>query len=589
MSPIGEAALALAERGLPVLPADPITKFPPMAGWPDLATTDPATIESWFVRWPSANVAVKLGPAAGIIDVECDGPEQEKALGQLFGEDAPAAPTFTSSRGRHRLFKWTDDLPAKAVTKIDGIEFRIGGGDQAAISIFPPSVHASGKPYTWLVPFDEGELVPLPAHVREQLKSVVKHRPADEPGAIRDGCRNAQLTSMAGSMRHRGMGETAILSALMAENSERCVPPLPDAEVAAIAKSVARYAPDPLASVVVKIGKPTAPAAELVPAGFGAPIPFSQLKAVSEEALWLWRGGLARGHVTLMSALWKAGKSTLLTHLLRQLGTGGGFLGQPVSPGKALVISEESQSIWAARRDALRLGDWCRLWPQPFVGKPRKEDWLAFLSAVCKALDDDPAELIVFDTLSSLWPVREENSAGEVAEALAPLRQLKDRNAAVLLIHHVGKNDVGEARASRGSGALPAYADAILELRRFDAANRQDRRRTINGFGRWDCVPGELVIELAPDGSGYSACGDRAAVHQSDIRALILASLPAVPPGMTGEQVRANWPEADKPGEKKLAAELASGAAAGIWSRHGTGLRGQPFTYHQLLRNAPPL
>ena len=55
--------------------------------------------------------------------------------------------------------------------------------------------------------------------------------------------RNATLTSLAGAMRRKGFGEAAIHAALLAENAERCHPPLPEAEIARIARSVSRYAP----------------------------------------------------------------------------------------------------------------------------------------------------------------------------------------------------------------------------------------------------------------------------------------------------------------------------------------------------------
>ena len=45
-------------------------------------------------------------------------------------------------------------------------------------------------------------------------------------------------------MRRRGMSETEILAALSVVNQERCQPPLSDDEVAKIAHSMARYAPE---------------------------------------------------------------------------------------------------------------------------------------------------------------------------------------------------------------------------------------------------------------------------------------------------------------------------------------------------------
>lgn len=61
---------------------------------------------------------------------------------------------------------------------------------------------------------------------------------------IPEGQRNAALTSLAGAMRRKGMTKEAIQAALLAENAARYQPPLPEAEVAAIAASVHSYAPD---------------------------------------------------------------------------------------------------------------------------------------------------------------------------------------------------------------------------------------------------------------------------------------------------------------------------------------------------------
>jgi hypothetical protein len=62
-----------------------------------------------------------------------------------------------------------------------------------------------------------------------------------------EGTRNNTLISLAGSMRHRGMSEEAILAALKVENENRCDPPLPEDEVRSVARSIGKYeAGDPL-------------------------------------------------------------------------------------------------------------------------------------------------------------------------------------------------------------------------------------------------------------------------------------------------------------------------------------------------------
>ena len=58
---------------------------------------------------------------------------------------------------------------------------------------------------------------------------------------IQEGNRNSMLASVAGAMRSKGMSGAAITAALYTENRERCEPPLPDAEVQAIARSIAKY------------------------------------------------------------------------------------------------------------------------------------------------------------------------------------------------------------------------------------------------------------------------------------------------------------------------------------------------------------
>ena len=61
---------------------------------------------------------------------------------------------------------------------------------------------------------------------------------------ISEGHRNTILTRLAGAMRHQGVSKDSILVALQLENQKRCVPPLDDKELAAIASSISRYKPD---------------------------------------------------------------------------------------------------------------------------------------------------------------------------------------------------------------------------------------------------------------------------------------------------------------------------------------------------------
>src|SRR5712691_11265633 len=64
------------------------------------------------------------------------------------------------------------------------------------------------------------------------------------PDVIPDGQRDHTLTSMAGTMRRRGFGYEAILSALGIENQARCRPPLEDHDLRRIANSSQSWTPE---------------------------------------------------------------------------------------------------------------------------------------------------------------------------------------------------------------------------------------------------------------------------------------------------------------------------------------------------------
>lgn len=146
-------------------------KHPRLTAWQKHASNSPEQVEKWWDSWPQANIGILLGEKSGVIDVECDSEEAEKELTVLFGGEFPVAPTFSASRGKHRLFAWSPGLPEpdKAVFKWGGIEFRTGGGARGAQSVFPPSIHPTRKRYEWLVHPDEAELMPLPLRVIETL------------------------------------------------------------------------------------------------------------------------------------------------------------------------------------------------------------------------------------------------------------------------------------------------------------------------------------------------------------------------------------------------------------------------------------
>jgi AAA domain len=318
------------------------------------------------------------------------------------------------------------------------------------------------------------------------------------------------------------------------------------------------------------------------PAAFAEPVLCSQLTIGTQNGEWLWHGYIMERSATLLSALWKAGKSTLTAHLLRAFGDGSGiFCGRTVMPSNVLVVTEESEARWVRRRDDLKLGDNLRFMVRPFKTKPTKTQWLAFIEYVTSQIKKHDVHLVVLDSLSSLWPVGDENDAAQVQEALTPLNGITEV-AALLLVHHIRKSDGGEGTASRGSGALPSHVDTIVELRRHDAANKTSTKRVLTAYGRWDETPPDLVIEYDAEAKAYRDCGDRQQDRLHAIKDIILGILPRQRPGMGQDDIRSDdhWPDRVPTKATVLQAfQEGTDAKPPLWIRDGEGRKGSPFTY----------
>jgi hypothetical protein len=261
-----EAALDYAERGWLVVPLHnpeqskcscrkkkcsspgkhPRTKH----GLKD-GSRDSKQIESWWEKWPDANLGILTGQESGLLVLDVDGEDGKESLKQLIAAHGNLPKTLRAKTGRrgpdgkpkgcHYYFRAPvgASLRNSAGVLGKGLDIRGDGGYVVA----PPSLHPSGLLYQWLAP--EPPLAALPPWMLAELASA---KPASEVAraqgeAIAEGGRNHALTSLAGTMRRRSMTSEAIEAALMKENDARCQPPLPASEVRGIARSVARYEP----------------------------------------------------------------------------------------------------------------------------------------------------------------------------------------------------------------------------------------------------------------------------------------------------------------------------------------------------------
>jgi hypothetical protein len=226
---------------------------------------------------------------------------------------------------------------------------------------------------------------------------------------------------------------------------------------------------------------------------------------------WLWHGYLAAGQLTLLTSLWKSGKTTLLAVLLSRMkegseaepGTPQQLLGLPVQPAKVLVLSEEDTDLWRMRQHRFAFGKGIALISRPFDGKATDSDWRSLIGQSAKILGTEGARLLVIDTVVSLMPAGVETNADCMVRALAPLRRLAEQGVAVWLMHHPHKGKSRAGQWSRGTGALPGHVDIALEMHAFRADDPHDRRRFLLGLSRYEQTPRRLLIEWMPDVADY--------------------------------------------------------------------------------------
>lgn len=216
------------------------------------ATTDESVIRRWWEMWPSANIAVATGNESGLVVLDIDprhgGDENLHALEAAHGTLPETITALTGGGGLHKLFAHPGGRVKCCTGKdalLPGVEVKGDGG----YIIVEPSLHVSGRAYAWEIGCGPGE-IPMALLPTWLLGLIVQKavRSKGVPAAriderISEGSRNATLASFAGTMRRRGMSQSAILAALLEENAQRCDPPLEEEEVQGIVKSIARYAP----------------------------------------------------------------------------------------------------------------------------------------------------------------------------------------------------------------------------------------------------------------------------------------------------------------------------------------------------------
>lgn len=247
-STILRAAHAYARKGWPVLPIVPDDKTPLTEhGFKD-ASTDKGQIDTWWTRWPEANVGLDCG-RAGVIVIDVDprngGEETWKALvGEMGAEIERTLRVLTPGGGSHFYYQ-VDGQQVRNGNLGKGVDVRGAGG----YVLLPPSQRPEGRYVFPKTPKGtRTEIALLPEVLVKKLTEAPRPR-ADHPDGPRipEGVRNETLFRLGCFMRGKGFVLEAIEAALLAQNTACCEIPLDEAEVRRSAQSTGRYPAGPLA------------------------------------------------------------------------------------------------------------------------------------------------------------------------------------------------------------------------------------------------------------------------------------------------------------------------------------------------------
>lgn len=534
MKPL-DFAKAYLDFGWSIVPVDKtVGKIPSINGhtiaWTQYQKTRPT--EQQLKVWFEGNDKIGLGVICGelsnltVIDNDIYKP------GVLdLGLDTPII-AQSGAGGKHFFYKFNPNVSTFKNEGI-GIDSRSEGG----FIVLTPTIHPeTGKEYRWLTGFPTKEQLDSLAICPDEME---QYRPTPKTEAI-------DLTTLA-NVEVGGRDEAIFNMACLLVCTNK-----PTEQILFLLQQLNKTFPRPLSErqVVEKLQsalKYKKQENTEHPLGDGSglrfvnlvPIPLQEISSEHLQINWLWEGYIAKGELTLCSALPKVGKSTLIAHLLKSFQTEQPLAGQPVTKSRVLVISEESKSIWARKREDLEIeGD---IWviPQPFKEKPTYEVWKKLVQDSARFCKDNLIDLVVIDTITSFWHVRDEGSAPEVQAALLPLINFTDTGAAVMVIHHHRKSGGDEGVASRGSTAFGSAVSIILEVSRKEKENPNSNQRVLKTFSRFEESPAEIVIELV--GDKYETLGTPSQVSRQARLDRLLTILPEIPKGMTSKDLLDNW------------------------------------------------
>lgn len=524
LSKLGKAALAYVRKGWAVFPCEARGKKPLTEHGLKDASTDPREIRAWWTTWPNANIGHPTGQQI-VLDV--DGPQGKSALAALERQHGTLPQTLTArtGKGEHFYFSPNRTRIRNSTGKLgDHLDVRAVGG----YTILPPSVHNNSKRYAWTTRTKPAR---VPDWLVRLLAEPTTPRPNESAGSqkIHQGRRNAQLTSLAGTMRRRGMSKSAIEAGLIKQNKETCDPPLDVSEVKRIAASVGSYQPATHASeVTVALAKMRV---------------FSEINP--EPVRWLWPGRVPVGKLTLIAGDPGLGKSLVTVDIAAHVSTAMHFPdGAACQQGSVIFLSAEDGAedtirprLDAAGADVSRVHLFEAVRTITSEGKSVESGFNLErdVEALQDAIRQTEASLVVIDPISAYLGGTDSHTNADVRGLLAPLAALAAKNGtAIIAVTHLRKSAGAAIHRTMGSLAFAAAARAVWgvvadpeeQARRMllpvkqnlapDSGGLAYRIEAPHGIARIAWEPGAIAVDINALMSGLESREDHSERREAE-------------------------------------------------------------------------
>lgn len=489
-------ALKYAQKGLAVFPLIPRDKKPLTSNGFKDATTDPDKIREWWSIHPDANVAIATGQVSGglvVIDMDVDEDKGKDGYHTFMGwckENFLMLPdswlSITGRGGYHLCFRSHDPINSR-VGWLDSVDVRGDGGYIVA----PPSIHPNGRKYEWEQSPDDCELIDTTdTDVEFVLNSVLvsgktNSEPLKVPDEIPEGHRDEFMFKLACKYQSMGMSDKAMLSALLAENEERCKPPLTEKEIRRKVKQAQKYEKGEVVSVtdnseVVAKRKTYGKTRKIEEEITEHDLEMPTLEEFEErKKKWLVPDYIPQGCVTLLCSDGGIGKTTIWCDTLAAFTTGRATIFD-----KALEIpfyeGEKRSVMYFSKED-----------PTEEILKGRLREAGADQKLIrCFGLDDErlnkiwygslyleklvekyKPQVVVFDTLQAFLPEGVDMAKRkDMRDALNPLNALGAKfGTSFLMVMHTNKSaNSGRQRMADSSDIWDLGRSALMAGRTKD-------------------------------------------------------------------------------------------------------------------------